>query len=109
MAVVLGCKKDPSNKQNTLRMEEKRLLSTISREKSNHLLRMDMEPNYYAEEVIGHTNHFLRILVFDVLVFFLDIFECLFSLRLFGTSPTEAKIHCNGQFLRSYVGPFLGL
>ena len=26
---------------------------------SNHLLRMVMEPKYYAEEVIGHPNHHL--------------------------------------------------
>ena len=28
---------------------------------SNHLLRMVVEPKYYAEEVIGHLNHHLRI------------------------------------------------
>ena len=26
-----------------------------------HLLRMVMEPKYYAEKVIGHPNHYLRI------------------------------------------------
>ena len=26
-----------------------------------HLLRMVMEPKYYAEDVIGHPNHQLRI------------------------------------------------
>ena len=28
---------------------------------SNHLLRMVMEPKYYAEKVMGHSNHQLRI------------------------------------------------
>ena len=27
----------------------------------NHLLRMVVEPKYFAEEVIGHPNHHLRI------------------------------------------------